>query len=84
MSCEARSLNIQLNAKLRYPDLLHFHHPSAPSCKRKSPSHLRRQERRRHAAKANVEEARYTQHLSAEDTALSKEAEKQKRIILRT
>ena len=33
MSCEAGSLNIQLNAKIGHPDLLHFHHPSVPPCK---------------------------------------------------
>ena len=38
MPCESGSLNIQLNAKIRHPGLLHFHHPSAPPCKRKSPS----------------------------------------------
>ena len=76
MSCEARSLNIQLNANLGHSDLLHFHHPYAPPCKRKSPSKLK--ERRRHAAKTNVEEAKSTQRLGAQDIALSKEAEKQK------
>ena len=40
MSCEARSINIRLNDKLGHPDLLPFHHPSAPSYKRKSPSQL--------------------------------------------
>ena len=55
MSCEAGSLNIQLNAKLGHPDLLHFHHPSAPPCKKKSHSQPRRQERGHHAAKPNVE-----------------------------
>ena len=75
MSCEAGSLNIQLNAKLRHPDLPHFHHPSAPPCKRKSPSQFCLQERRRHAAKTNVEKAKSTQNLSA---APSKEDEKPK------
>ena len=50
MSCEAGSLNIQLIAKLGHPDLLSFHHHYAPPCKRKSPSQLRQQDRRRHAA----------------------------------
>ena len=57
ISCEARSPNIQLNDKLGHPDLLPFHHPSAQI---KSPSQLRRQGRRHHAAKANVEEAKST------------------------
>ena len=60
MSCESGSLNIQLNAKLGHPDLLPFHHLSAPPCKRKSPLQLCQQEPRRHAAKANVEEAKST------------------------
>ena len=64
MSCENGSLNIRLNAKLGLPDLLHFHHPSAPPCKRKSPSQLRRQERRLHAAETNVDIAMSTQNLS--------------------
>ena len=71
MSCEARSLNIQLNAELGHPDLLHFHHPSAPPCKRKSPLQLRRQERRRYAAQTNVYIAKSTQNLSAQDIAPS-------------
>ena len=82
MSCESGSLNIQLNAKLGHPDLLPFHHASAPPCKWKSSSQLRRQERRRHAAKTNVEEAKSTQNLSAEDIAPSKEAEKPKESFL--
>ena len=53
--CEAGSLNIQLDDKLGHPDLLHFHPPSAPPCKRKFRSQLRLQEHRCHAAKTNVE-----------------------------
>ena len=82
MSCEAWSLNIQLNAKFGHSDLLHFLNHSAPPCKRKSPSQLRRQERRRHAAKINVEEAKCTQNLSAEEVAPSKEGEKPKASLL--
>ena len=78
MFCEAGSLNIYLNAKLRHSDLLDFYYPSAPHCKRKSTSQLRRQERRHHAAKTNVEEAKSTQNLRAENIAPSKEAEKPK------
>ena len=76
MSSDAGSLSIQLNAKLRHPDILHFHPPSAPPCKRKSPSQLRRQEHRRHEAKTNDE------NLSAEDIAPSKEAENPKESFL--
>ena len=76
MSCEAGSLNIQLNAKIRHPDLLHFHHPSVPPCKRKSSSQLSWQKRRRHAAKTYIEEAKSTQNLCAEDISPSNEARK--------
>ena len=77
-SCEAGSLNIQENAKLGHPDLLYFHHPFASPFKLRSPSQLCRQERRRHAAKTNVDIPKSTQNLSAEDTASSKGAENQK------
>ena len=73
---------MQLNAKLGQPDLLHFHHPSAPPCKRKSSSQLRWQKRRRHAAKTYIEEAKSTQNLCAEDIAPSNEAEKPNKSIL--
>ena len=73
---------LHLNAKLGHSDLLHFHCPSAPPCKRKSPSQLRRQECRRHAAKINVEEAKPTQNLRAENIASSIEAEKPKESFL--
>ena len=43
-----------------------------------SPSQLLWEERRHHAAKTNVEEAKSTQNLSAEDIAPSKEADKPK------
>ena len=72
MSCEAGSLNMQLDAKLGLPDLLHFHPPSAPPCKRKYSSQMPQQERRRHTAKTNVEGTKSTQNLSSEDIAPSK------------
>ena len=54
LSCEAGSLNLQLTAKLGHPDLEHFPPPSMPpppaSWKRKSPSQVRRQERRQKEA----------------------------------
>ena len=82
MSCEAGSLNIQLNAKLGQPDLLHFHHPSACPCKRKSSSQLRWQKRRHHAAKMYIEEAKSTQNVCAEYIATSNKAEKPKESFL--
>ena len=74
LSCDAGSLNIQLNAKLGHPDLLHFNHPSQPPCKRKSASKLRRQERRRHEAEIKAQEDDSTQEV----TATNKEAENPK------
>ena len=62
MSCETGSLNIQLNAKAGHPDHLHFNHPFVPSFKIKIPSQLPREERRRHAARLNVEETKSTQN----------------------
>ena len=59
ITCQAGSLNIQLNTKLRHPDLLHFHHPSASP-----PLYL--QESMRHAAKINAEEAKSSQNISAD------------------
>ena len=86
-SCKARkleagSLNIQLNAKLGQPDLLHFHHPSARPYKRKSSSQLRWQKRRHHAAKMYIEEAKSTQNICAEYIATSNKAEKPKESFL--
>ena len=78
MSCEAGSHNIQQNAKLGHPDLLHFHNPSAHPCKTKYPSQLCQQERRRHAAKTNVEDAKSTRNLSTEDISPRKKTEKPK------
>ena len=80
--CEAGSLNVQLNAKISHPCLIHFHHPSAPTCKRKSPSLYCPQEHRCHAAKTNDGEAKSTHNLSAEDIAPSKKAEKPKEAFL--
>ena len=81
MSCEAGSLNIQLNANLVHPDSLHIHHPLAPPCKRKSPSQLCRQGRRRHEAKTNAEQAKTIHNLGSEDIDPSKEAEKTKELF---
>ena len=51
LSCEAGSLLMQLTAKLGHPDQPHFPSTSlSPALKRKSPSQLRRQERRRQEA----------------------------------
>ena len=84
MSCEAGSLHIQLNAMLGNSDLLHFHRPSAPPCKRKSLSQLRRQECMRHAAKTNVEEPKSRQTFSAERSSLLEKKLRNKKNILRT
>ena len=60
LACEGGNLHMQLSAKLGHPDLQHFKQPpqspSLPSCstpssgKMKTPSQLRRQDRRRREA----------------------------------
>ena len=58
--CEDGNLQIQLSAKLGHPDHIHFPDicpiPS-PNIKKKSPSQLRRQERRRKEAEMKADEA---------------------------
>ena len=50
--CEGEKLHIQLSAVLGHPDHPNFPHPTGPSLssKKKFPSQLRRQERRRQEA----------------------------------
>jgi hypothetical protein len=52
LSCEGGCLHMQLSAVLGHPDQPHFPHPPrpTPSFKRKSPSQVRREERRRKEA----------------------------------
>ena len=52
LSCEGEKLHIQLSAVLGHPDQPLFPHQTGPflSSKKKSPSQLRRQERRRQEA----------------------------------
>ena len=61
LECEGGNLNIQLSARLGHPDSVHFPTPSPAStqssCKRKSPSKLRRQKRRREEALHEAEKA---------------------------
>ena len=61
LNCEDENLYIQLSATLGKPDHVHFPAPFPPpqpaSCKRKSPSQLRRQERRREEALAKADKA---------------------------
>ena len=67
LSCEDGNLYMQLSAVLGHPDQPHFPHPPPhqhpppphsfpPQKKMKSPSHLRRQDRRKHEALARAEE----------------------------
>ena len=63
LACEGGNLHIQLSAMLGHPDHLHFPASSPPtppshpsSCKRKSPSQLRRKERRREEAVSKASE----------------------------
>ena len=65
LACEGGNLHLQLSAVLGHPDHIHFPAPSpAPSCsplpascKRKSPSQIRRQERRRKEALASADKS---------------------------
>ena len=68
LSCEDGNLHMQLSAVLGHPDQPHFSHPRPPHHtspppafpphrKRKSPSQLRRQERRKREALAKAEKA---------------------------
>ena len=63
LSCEDGNLQLQLSARLGHPDSIHFPDPgSAPSphVKKKSPSQLRRQERRRKEAVTEADKALIT------------------------
>ena len=68
LSCEDGNLHLQLSAVLGHPDQPHYLHPPTPHHtpppasfpphrKRKSPSQLRRQERRKKEASAKAGEA---------------------------
>ena len=69
LACEGGNLHLQLSAELGHPDHIHFPAPSpapsaAPSCaplpassKRKSPSQIRRQERKRREALASADKS---------------------------
>ena len=61
LECEGGNLNLQLSARLGPPDNVHFPAPhSVPaqsSCKRKSPSQLRRQKRRQEEALLKADKA---------------------------
>ena len=63
LSCEDGNLHMQLSANLGHPDQPHFPHPPPPSSfpptkiRKKSPSQLRRQERRQREACRKAEEA---------------------------
>ena len=83
LSCEDGSLHMQLSAVLGHPDLPHFPHPPSPppfppptalsAKKKKSPSQLRRQERRRQEALARAEEV--SSPINVEDAASTDNAE---------
>ena len=87
LSCEGGNLQMNFSAKLGHPDLQHFQQEKPPtsststpatspplSCKRKTPSQLRRQDRRRCAAldKAAVKAA--TDRIAADKAASHKVA----------
>ena len=79
LSCEAGSLHLQLSAKLGHPDHIHFPQSlNSSSCKKKSPSQLRRQERRRQQAlskAANENVSQESDKNTFDNVPTSKEAE---------
>ena len=80
LSCE--SLHIQLSARLGPPELQHFPDPPPiiPSVKKKSPSQLRRQERRRQEAlsKSNMATTKEPEQDATENITVFEEAGKSK------
>ena len=81
LNCEDGNLYIELSTKLGNPDHVHFPAPFPPpqpaSCKRKSPSQLRRQQRRREEALAKA----YKAVPSTEDSSQHPEKEVQDNAI---
>ena len=75
LACEGGNLHLQLSAMLGHPDHVHFPTPSPvpppSSCKRKSPSQLRRQKRRQEEAPPKADKA------AAREDAASKHSEKE-------
>ena len=78
LSCEGGSLQMQLSAVLGHPDRPHFPHPPPPPphhapspplapVKKKSPSQLRRQERRKCEAEAKADKAASVEELIPKD-----------------
>ena len=60
LTCEDGNLQLQLSSKLGHPDKIHFPDPPPtlpPNIKKKSPSQLRRQERRRKEAVTKADQA---------------------------
>ena len=88
LSCEGGSLQMQLSAVLGHPDRPHFPHPPPPPhhapspplapVKKKSPSQLRRQERRKCEANAKADKA------GSEKRSISKDVEKRPSIVVST
>ena len=77
LSCEDGNLHMQLSAVLGHPDQPHFPRPPPPQApfpppkKSKSPSQLRRQERRQGEALTKAENAASPSHITKEsDTVL--------------
>ena len=82
LSCEGESLYIQLSARLGPPEQQHFPDPPQiiPSVKKKSPSQLRRQERRRQEtlSKANLAKSKESDQDASKHITVVEEAEKSK------
>ena len=82
LSCEGESLYIQLSARLGPPEQQHFPDPPQiiPSVKKKSPSQLRRQERRRQEAlsKANLTTNKESDQNASDHITVVEETKKSK------
>ena len=87
LSCEDGNLPMQLSAVLGHPDKPHFPHPPPPDhapspplaiVKKKSPSQLRPQERRKFEANAKADKA------CSEERIISKDVEKRPSIVVST
>ena len=81
LSCKSKSLHIQLSAVLSHPEQQHFLTPQSnvTLSKNKSPSQLRRQERRwQEALRANLATAKAFEEEARENAPVKKVVEKSK------
>ena len=69
LSCEAGNLKMTMTSKLGHPDKVHFPPPPDPFIKNKSPSMIRRQERRKNEALNKNEDIEDVNHKEAENVS---------------